>query len=40
VWQVIITKIIDDLNSTDTSKLPVNLQKAIKQGLRELPQAS
>jgi hypothetical protein len=40
VWRVIITKIIDDINSTDTSKLPVNLKKAIQQGLRELPPAS
>ena len=40
VWRVIITKIIDDVNSTDTSKIQGNLQRAIKQGLKELPEAS
>ena len=40
VWRVIITKIIDDVNSTDTSKIQSNLQRAIKEGLKELPPAS
>ncbi len=40
VWRVVITKIIDDVNSTDTSALRKNLQKAIAQGTRDLPDAS
>jgi hypothetical protein len=40
VWRVVITQIIDDVNSTDTSALRKNLRKAIAQGTRDLPEAS
>ncbi|MEH6593905.1 MAG: DUF4136 domain-containing protein [Halioglobus sp.] len=40
VWRVVITKIIDDVNSTDTSSLRKNVEKAVKQGTRSLPEAS
>lgn len=40
VWHVVITKIVEDVNSTDTSKLQKNIQKAIQQGIRDLPVAS
>lgn len=40
VWHVVITKIVEDVNATDTSKLQKNIQKAIQQGIRDLPVAS
>jgi hypothetical protein len=39
IWRVLITKIIEDVNSTDTSKLRKNLEQAIKHGTRDLPKA-
>ncbi|MEH6583245.1 MAG: DUF4136 domain-containing protein [Halioglobus sp.] len=39
VWRVVITKIIDNVNSTDTSGLRKNVEKAVKQGTRDLPEA-
>ena len=40
VWRVAITKIVDDVNSTDTSNMHKNIKKAIDQGTRDLPPAS
>lgn len=40
LWRVVITKIIDNVNSTDTAKLRKNVEQAVKQGLKVLPDAS
>jgi hypothetical protein len=37
VWRVIITKIVENVNTTDASRMDANLTKAIKQALRTLP---
>ena len=39
VWHVIITKIVEDANMADTARLERNVQKAVRQGLRDLPDA-
>ena len=39
VWHVIITKIVENDNMTDTSRLDRTVQQAIKQALRPLPDA-
>ena len=40
VWRVVITKIMDNVNSVDTSKLAGVLSKAVDQALKDLPKAS
>jgi len=40
VWQVVITKVVENANSIDTGKLADTLSKAIKKALEELPDAS
>jgi hypothetical protein len=39
VWRVVITKIIDDVNSTDTSQMDKNVTKAVKNATKTLPGA-
>ncbi len=39
VWHVIITKIVEDANMSETSRLERSVQKAISSGLRPLPNA-
>lgn len=39
VWRVVITKIVENTNETDTRKIDQNLTKAISQGMRTLPKA-
>ena len=39
VWHVIITKIMEDANMTETSRLDRSVQQAIRQALRPLPEA-
>ena len=40
VWRVVITKIIDDANATDTSKMDKQVIKAVKNATKTLPAAS
>ena len=40
VWRVVITKIIDNVNETESLKLKKNVEKAIKQATRDLPEAT
>jgi len=40
VWRVIITKIIEDVNNVDTAAVERNINRAIKQAFRPLPNAS
>ncbi len=40
VWRVIITKIIEDVNNVDTTAVERNINKAIKQGFKSLPDAN
>lgn len=40
VWRVVITKIVENTNKTDTDKMKKNLNNGIKQALRPLPEAS
>ncbi len=37
VWRVVITKIVENINETDRSKIEKSLSKAISQGMRTLP---
>jgi hypothetical protein len=37
VWRVVITKIVEDANNIDTSRMQGNLNKAIGQGFKALP---
>ena len=39
VWHVIITKIVEDANRTDTARLERSVQRAVNSGLRPLPDA-
>lgn len=39
VWRVVITKVVENVNRVDTSRLADVLSKAVKQALRELPDA-
>ena len=39
IWHVIITKIVEDANMSDTARLEKNVQQAVRQGLRPLPKA-
>lgn len=39
VWHVVITKIVEDVNSADTSRLEKHVRKALSIGLRPLPKA-
>jgi hypothetical protein len=39
VWHVIITKIVEDANMADTTKLDRNVGRAIRKGLQDLPAA-
>lgn len=40
VWQVTLTKIVENANSTDTTRLDDNLKKFLKRALEPLPQAT
>lgn len=40
VWRVVITKIIDDVNNVDTAAMERNINRAIDQGFKTLPDAS
>jgi len=40
VWRVVITKIVENVNRDNTSGMSKNVRKAIKKGLKELPDAS
>lgn len=39
VWRVVITKIVENVNSVDTDKLADTLSKAVAKALKELPGA-
>jgi hypothetical protein len=39
VWHVIITKIVEDANLSDTGRLERSVDRAVEQGLRPLPKA-
>lgn len=39
VWRVIITKIVDDVNTPDPATVERNLQQGISKGLKPLPEA-
>jgi hypothetical protein len=39
VWHVVITKIIENENMTDTDRLERTVGKAVRLGLRDLPKA-
>lgn len=39
VWRVVITKIIENVNSTDTTLVTDVLSKAVNKALKELPEA-
>ena len=40
VWRVVITKIVENVNSFDSAKAENNITRAVKEGLRTLPSAS
>ncbi|MEP4486410.1 MAG: DUF4136 domain-containing protein [Halioglobus sp.] len=40
VWRVVITKIVENVNSFDATKADKNITRAVKEGLRTLPSAS
>jgi hypothetical protein len=40
VWRVIITKIVDDTNNIDVAAMERNINKAVTQGFKTLPNAS
>ena len=40
VWRVIITKIVENVNETDTSRMNSSIGRAIQRGLSTLPEAS
>tara|TARA_B110000483_G_scaffold31560_1_gene38307 strand:- start:2913 stop:3308 length:396 start_codon:yes stop_codon:yes gene_type:complete len=40
VWHVTLTKIIEDANNVDTSRINDNLTQYLKRALKSLPQAS
>lgn len=39
IWHVVITKIVENANMSDTRRLERTVQQAIRQGLRPLPRA-
>ena len=39
VWRVLVTKLVDDANTTDTSNLKNAINSAISKGMRVLPNA-
>lgn len=39
IWQVVITKIVDDVNRMDVATMRSNLEKAIRKGLSSVPDA-
>ncbi|MEP5568179.1 MAG: DUF4136 domain-containing protein [Halioglobus sp.] len=39
VWRVVITKIINDVNNVDTAAMQRNINRAIEQGFKTLPDA-
>ncbi len=39
VWQVVVTKIVDDVNRVDTQTMQRSLETGISRGLRSLPAA-
>ena len=40
VWQVLMTKIVENANRVDTSRLDENLTKSLERALKTLPQAT
>jgi hypothetical protein len=40
VWQVVITKIVENVNRIDMSELKESLREGVRQGLQTLPRAS
>jgi len=40
VWQVLMTKIVENANRVDTSRLDQNLSKSLERALKNLPQAT
>lgn len=40
VWNVIITKLVEDAKRVDTPRLQKNIRSAIAEGLRTLPPAA
>ena len=40
VWRVVVTKIVENANRVDSSRLRKNIDSAIKEGLRPLPAAN
>jgi hypothetical protein len=39
VWHVVVTRIVEDANMSDTARLERSVQQAVRQGLRPLPRA-
>jgi len=40
VWRVVITKMVENVNSFDSAKAEKNISRAVKDGLRTLPSAN
>ncbi|MEP0203889.1 MAG: DUF4136 domain-containing protein [Halioglobus sp.] len=40
VWRVVITKIVENVNSFDATKADKNITRAVKEGMRTLPSAN
>lgn len=40
VWRVVITKIVDNVNTTDPDAMKRNISRGVERGLRTLPNAS
>lgn len=40
VWRVVITKVVENVNSVDTARLSEAVNKALEKAMRELPEAS
>ena len=40
VWRVVITKIVDNVNTTDPEAMKRNIARGVERGLRNLPEAS
>ena len=40
VWRVIVTKIVENTNTAEYSKLESNIRSAVRQGMRPLPGAN
>ncbi|MDG2272369.1 MAG: DUF4136 domain-containing protein [Halioglobus sp.] len=40
VWQVTLTKIVENANNVDTSRIDANLAQYLKRAMKSLPQAS